>query len=87
MNFTRDALMYVGLQWNKTKCVLVHVNRGCLSQTSDGVKIGDSGLRKSLKPASFDKIPGSYVEYQAGGSLSVSECSKSLSTENFSYLD
>ena len=36
MTFTRDVMMCVGLQWNKKKCILVHVKRECLSQTSDG---------------------------------------------------
>ena len=38
----------VGLQWNERKCVVVHVKRGCLQESSD-MRCGEQELVKCLK--------------------------------------
>lgn len=56
MRSMREAMMDVGLQWSEKKCAVVHEKRGCLSENSEGMKIGDSELTQSLKHGSFYKF-------------------------------
>ena len=50
-----DAMEDTGLHWNKKKCALAHVKKGCLVR-SEGMKIGPVEVIESLKEGTHYKF-------------------------------
>ena len=48
----------VGLKWNKKKCAVAHVNRGCLIQSAKDLKINSTKAVSSLEKEGSYKFLG-----------------------------
>ena len=48
----------VGLKWNKKKCAVAHVNRGCLIQSAEDLKINSTKAVSSLEKEGSYKFLG-----------------------------
>ena len=48
----------VGLKWNKKKCAVAHLNRGCLIQSAEDLKINSTKAVSSLENEGSYKFLG-----------------------------
>ena len=52
------AMANIGLEWNDRKCSVVHVKRGVLQDSGDGMRLGESEMIESLSEGSNYKFLG-----------------------------
>ena len=75
INMVNDAMEDTGLHWNKKKCALAHVKKGCLVR-SEGMKIGPVEVIESLKEGTHYKFLGVLENIRQEGNLTLDSATK-----------
>ena len=52
----KSAMADIGFEWNDQKCSVVHVKRGFLQDSGDGMRLGESEMIESLSEGSNYKF-------------------------------
>ena len=70
-----DAIEDMGLHWNKKKCAVTHVKKGCLVR-SEGMKIGPVEVIESLKEGTPYKFLGVIENKRQEDNLTLDSAAK-----------
>ena len=76
MDRVRVAMRDIGLEWNESKCSVVHVKRGRLNAESKSARISKNDSIKSLSDGSHYMFLGAMENTKQGDELSLEIASK-----------